>query len=231
MDLDRMRTDYRRAVLTAEELGDDPVAIRALGQGSLSLVSQHVVALWFVRRRGFAIGLLGLAMALATAGSDGRPSGRFVLCKGIDEDGIVFYTNYQSRKGRDLDAMPWAAATFWWDRLERQVRLEGPTERVPEATSDAYFASRPYGSRIGAWASPQGFEIEDRAALERRFATARERFPEDVPIPRPPFWGGYRIRPVRMEFWQGRENRAHDRIEFRRDDPDAPGWRTARLAP
>jgi pyridoxamine 5'-phosphate oxidase len=218
MDLDRMRTDYRRAVLTAEELGDDPLASLARWIDEAADEGMHEPN----------------AMALATAGADGRPSGRFVLCKGIDADGIVFYTNYQSRKGRDLDAMPWAAATFWWDRLERQVRLEGPTERLPEATSDAYFASRPYGSRIGAWASPQGFELEDRAALERRFATARERFPEGAPIPRPPFWCGYRIRPVRIEFWQGRENRAHDRIEFRRAvDGDAPAgaWRTARLAP
>lgn len=210
-----MRTSYGRDVLTEERLGDDPLA---------------ALASWLrdADREGM---IEPNAMALATADSEGRPSSRFVLCKGIDEHGIVFYTNYESRKGRELAARPWAAATFWWDRLERQVRLEGPTERLTAAASDAYFASRPHGSRVGAWASPQSREIEDRAELERRFAEAEARFPEGSDVPRPPSWGGIRIRPLRIEFWQGRENRTHDRIAFARDGVDAARWRTARLAP
>lgn len=210
-----MRTPYSRGTLSAETLGNDPLAaltewIRAAADDGMTEPN---------------------AMALATANADGHPSLRFVLCKGVDADGIVFYTNYESRKGRDLTATAWAAATFWWDRMERQVRIEGPTERLAADASDAYFASRPHGSRVGAWASPQSRELEDRAALERSFADAAARHPEGTDVPRPPFWGGYRIRPIRIEFWQGRENRTHDRIEFRRDDPAVPDWRTARLAP
>lgn len=210
-----MRTSYGRDVLSEERMGDDPLA---------------ALATWLrdADREGM---IEPNAMALATADGDGRPSLRFVLCKGIDGDGIVFYTNYESRKGEELAARPWAAATFWWDRLERQVRLEGPTERLPEAASDAYFASRPHGSRVGAWASPQSRELAGRAELERRFAAANARFPEGTELPRPPFWGGVRLRPLRIEFWQGRENRTHDRIAFRRDGVEQLRWRTSRLAP
>jgi pyridoxamine 5'-phosphate oxidase len=170
-------------------------------------------------------------MALATADANGLPSVRFVLCKGVDADGIVFYTNTGSRKGEEIAATGRAAATFWWDRLERQVRLEGPTGEIPGEASDAYFASRPHGSRIAAWASPQSRELADRAELERRFADAAARHPVGSEVPRPPFWGGYRLRPLRIEFWQGRESRTHDRIVFTREHVEATTWTTVRLAP
>jgi len=166
------------------------------------------------------------AMTLATAGADGRPAARIVLLKGADERGFAFFTNYLSRKGRELDARPWASLLFFWQPLERQVRIEGPVERLPAADSDAYFASRPAGSRLGAWASPQSEPIT-REDLEAREADARARYGEN--IPRPPHWGGYRVLPETFEFWQGRPSRLHDRLSYRRG-PDG-AWRIVRLAP
>jgi pyridoxamine 5'-phosphate oxidase len=168
------------------------------------------------------------AMALATVAADGAPSVRFVLHKGIDDDGVRFFTNYESRKGRELAGDPRAAIAIHWQPLNRQVRMEGVTERLPAAASDAYYASRERGSRIGAWASPQSREIPSREWLEERVAEADARYPgEDVP--RPPYWGGYLLRPTAVELWQGRPNRLHDRRRFVRGDDGA--WSEARLAP
>jgi pyridoxamine 5'-phosphate oxidase len=168
------------------------------------------------------------AMALATASPDGMPSVRIVLLKGIDSRGLRFFTNYGSRKGRELDANPRAAVTIHWATMHRAVRAEGAVERLTEEESDAYFASRGRESRLGAWASRQGTPIPDRAILEAAFADADARYPgEDVP--RPEYWGGYRLVPDAVELWQGRPNRLHDREHFLRTDDG--GWRSERLSP
>jgi pyridoxamine 5'-phosphate oxidase len=166
------------------------------------------------------------AMTLATVGADGRPSTRIVLIKGFDERGIVWYTNYLSRKGRELAVHPHAALQFHWVELERVVRIEGEVQRVDEAESDAYYATRPLDSRIGAWASPQSEVISSRAVLVANAAKAGARFL--LSPPRPPHWGGYRLAPESWEFWQGRKSRLHDRLRYRRD---AGAWIMERLAP
>ncbi len=167
------------------------------------------------------------AMVLATATERGVPSARTVLLKGLDGGGFVFFTNYESRKGRELRENPFAALVFYWDALGRQVRVEGNVERIADAESDAYFRTRPLASRIGAWASPQSEAIESREALERRVAELAARFP-GAEVPRPPFWGGFRLVPEALEFWQHRESRLHDRIRYRRRGTD---WTIERLAP
>ena len=169
------------------------------------------------------------AMTLSTATPDGRPSARIVLLRGFDARGFCFFTNYDSHKGRELTANPHAALTFHWADLERQIRIEGRVERTTAAESDEYFRTRPSTSRIGAWSSPQSQVIPDRATLESLFARFRAEHPDDASIPRPPNWGGFRLIPERIEFWQGRPSRLHDRLVFRADPRG--GWRLERLAP
>ncbi|HEX4806984.1 MAG TPA: pyridoxamine 5'-phosphate oxidase [Conexibacter sp.] len=168
------------------------------------------------------------AMTLATATADGRPSARAVLLKGIDARGFVFYTNYESRKGRELDANPHAALVLLWLPLDRQVRVTGSVARLDPEESDAYFATRPRGSQLGAWASEQSRPLADRAELEERWRALDQRY-GGAAVPRPPHWGGYRVEPDEIELWQGRANRLHDRFRYTR----AAGgdWRHARLQP
>lgn len=168
------------------------------------------------------------AMTLATSTLDGRPSARLVLLKGVDEHGFVFFTNYQSRKARELDSNFQAALVFYWPQLERQVRVEGKVERTSAAESDAYFKTRPRESQIGAAASPQSEVIESREALQEK-ADELEKFYEGREVERPKHWGGYRLRPERIEFWKGRTGRLHDRISYERQPNDS--WTISRLAP
>ena len=167
-------------------------------------------------------------MTLATAGADGRPSARIVLLRKLDERGFCFFTNYESRKGQELAENPWAALLFWWGRLERQVRLEGKVERLTEAESDAYYQSRPLGSRLGAWASAQSEVIPNRQVLEDKLATLESEYAEQEP-PRPAFWGGYRLVPTVFEFWQGGPHRLHDRLRYLHQSDGE--WQIDRLAP
>ena len=196
------------------ELGDlDPDPIVQFGRWMEDALEEHL--------------LLPNTMTLATAGADGRPSARMVLLKGFDHRGFVFYTNYDSRKSRELAANPAAALVFYWSRLERQVRVEGRVEKVPDDESDEYFASRPLESRIGAWASRQSAALAGRAELEERVAELERRY-AGGDVPRPPHWGGWLVRPDAIELWQGRPNRLHDRFLYtRRGD----AWERARLYP
>jgi len=211
LDLAALRTEYKRASLDERDVAADPF---------------EQFARWFAAARASQVPEPN-AMSLCTVDAHGRPSARIVLLKEVDARGFVFYTNHDSRKGREIAAHPAAALLFFWPELERQVRIEGDIEVVDAATADAYFRSRPRASRIGAWASPQSQALPDRASLEQRFADADRRFAGDD-VPRPPQWGGYRVVPVAFEFWQGRPSRLHDRIAY---SQETPGWRTRRLAP
>jgi pyridoxamine 5'-phosphate oxidase len=211
-DLARMRSEYARDGLDEGAAGDDPVALFARWLDDAVAAGVHEPN----------------AMALATATPDGRPSSRIVLLKGFDARGLVFFTGYGSRKGRELAANPFAAATMLWHPLQRQVRVEGRVTQVPAAESDAYFASRPRGSQVGAVASPQSQPIDDRAVLDQRVAQAEQEF-AGRDVERPATWGGYRLAIESIEFWQGRVGRLHDRLCFTRTSGDV--WVRERLAP
>jgi len=197
--------------LTEADAGTDPLAL---------------FDRWFRDARQAGL-YLPESMALATAGADGRPSVRQVLLKGFDESGFVFYTNYDSRKGVEIAENPYAALAIHWPILQRQVRIKGPVGKVSPEESEAYFATRPRGSRIGAWASDQSAVLPNRQELERRFRKTQERFGSGE-VPLPPFWGGYRVTPETIEFWQGRANRLHDRLRFTRTGAE---WTVDRLYP
>lgn len=181
---------------------------------------------WFADAEGADI-LEPTAMVLATVDAGGQPSARVVLFKGWYEGGLCFYTNYASRKGEALAANPLAAATFWWDRIERSVRFEGRVQKLPESVSEQYFHTRPRGSQIGAWTSQQSQVVDSRESLDARLAETERRYAE-AEVPLPPHWGGYALVPERVEFWQGRLNRLHDRLCYRRQ---GGVWRLERLEP
>lgn len=172
------------------------------------------------------------AMVVATVSAECRPSARVVLLKGVDERGFVFYTNYDSRKAQDIDANPAVSLLFPWQELQRQVRVEGTASRVSQEESEAYFASRPRESQLGAWASPQSRVVASRSALDERYGGVLAQFADVDDVPLPPYWGGFRVEPELVEFWQGRKGRMHDRLVYRRaaEDPSAP-WTVDRLAP
>ena len=183
---------------------------------------------WFEEARARCTVPNSHAMALSTVDAEGRPSCRMVLRKGFDARGPVFYTNRESRKGVELDASQCASLLFFWDELERQIRIEGPIEVVSDEEADAYFASRPRGSQIGAWASDQSRACPDRATMEARLKEVESRY-EGQPVPRPPHWIGYRVRPRSIEFWQGGEFRIHDRVVYTAQEDGS--WSTERLWP
>ncbi len=212
MDVSGLREEYGRGGLDLPDLAADPIEMfeRWLRQAVEAGVHEPN------------------AMVLSTATPEGGPSSRMVLLKGVGSDGFVFYTNHASRKGAELAANPRCALLFPWHPLERQVRVEGAASVIPEGEVEAYFRSRPRGAQLGAWASDQSRPVASRSALAASYARVQERFGDVGPVPVPPEWGGYRVRPEVVEFWQGRPSRMHDRLVYRRDDD---GWTTERLAP
>jgi pyridoxamine 5'-phosphate oxidase len=208
--LAHLRKEYTRETLDESQVDRDPFA-------QFGLWMEEAIR---------AQALEPTAMTLSTIDARGRPSGRIVLLKGADPNGFVFFTNYESRKGRDLAAHPVAALTFLWKELERQLRIEGRVQKVSQEESRAYYDTRPLGSRIGAWASPQSEAIESRAWLEQRWDASTREHGDKPPLP--PHWGGYRVLPDHFEFWQGRASRLHDRIAY---DRVGGAWKISRLAP
>ena len=211
-DLASIRNDYLQ-----KSLSKNDVAVNPLDQ------FEH----WFEEATAAEINE-PTAMNLSTVSENGRPSGRIVLLKGINDSSFQFYTNYESQKAHDLALNPFAALTFFWPELERQIRIEGKVEKLSESTSESYFSSRPWESQIGAWASPQSQVIEDRDILEENFQKVKEKY-EGREVPRPSNWGGYQLVPDRFEFWQGRSSRLHDRIIYRLSNDGE--WIIERLAP
>jgi len=207
-----IRQDYSLADLNEEVAGDNPIAFfhKWFDEGILAKISEVN------------------AMTLATVDQHGKPHARIVLLKGVEQGAFVFFTNYLSAKGHQIGAQSHVSLLFFWKELERQVRIEGIAEMLDEAESTAYFNSRPFMSRVGAWASPQSTPIEGRAQLERLFEECRQRFAGGE-VPCPPHWGGYRLEPETIEFWQGRRSRLHDRFRFTRSG--GGGWEVQRLAP
>lgn len=212
-DIAQLRRDYARARLDEADVSHDPFV---------------EFARWFAEAQEARVPE-PTAMTLATATSDGHPAARIVLLKEFDPRGFVFFTDYRSRKGLELEANPRAALVFWWGELERQIRITGGVALASHEESERYFTSRPLGSRIGAWASHQSRVIPGRAALEGDVKEVEARFPDGA-VPLPPHWGGYRVVPDTIEFWQGRENRLHDRIRYVRET-GPHGWRIERLSP
>ncbi len=211
-DLDAMRRQYALAGLAEEDLAADPIT---------------QFARWFAEAEQVAM-VEPNAMVLSTADAEGRPSSRTVLLKGLDERGFVFFTNYGSRKGVELAANPNAALLFPWHSIDRQVMITGSVERTGRDETAAYFRTRPHGSQLGAWASEQSSPVASREVLEQRFAELVTRYPEGEGVPVPPFWGGYRVVPRTVEFWQGRLNRLHDRLRY---TATPSGWEVERLCP
>jgi pyridoxamine 5'-phosphate oxidase len=205
------RVDYEGLHLARPDVGPDPI---------------EQVRAWLAAARETGI-YEPEAMTLATVDAGGRPRARYVLLRGLDERGFCFFTNYRSAKARELEANPNAALTFGWLQVHRSVRVEGSSERLPEAESDAYFAGRPRAARISAWASPQSEAISSREELERAAAAIEQRF-AGTEVPRPPHWGGFLVRPAQIELWLGRSGRLHDRLRYIRA---GEGWRIERLAP
>lgn len=211
MDISRLRTDYTQNVLEEKDLDSDPwVQFENWLEAAIAanLPEPH-------------------GMTLCTVGEKGRPSSRVVLLRGLSPQGLVFYTNYRSRKGQELEQHPWACLNFWWPQLERQVRVEGRVQKVAPEQSDAYFASRPYESQVASAASPQSTEIPSRAILEEQITELRREYPDAVP--RPAHWGGFCLVPDYFEFWQGRKARLHDRLAYTVQTDGS--WKVARLAP
>ncbi|MEK6337488.1 MAG: pyridoxamine 5'-phosphate oxidase [Acidobacteriota bacterium] len=200
----------------------------ALSKSSLDANPIRQFQSWFEEARARGVSEQdATSMTLATATSDGTPDARIVLLKSFDDSGFVFYTNYQSRKGRELSESPRACLLFYWASLWRQVRIEGTVEKISEAESDAYFQSRPLGSQLGAWASNQSEVVATRESLEARYDELQKRFGDNVP--RPPHWGGYRVNPTAIEFWQGQDNRLHDRLRYKLGQDG--NWTIERLGP
>jgi pyridoxamine 5'-phosphate oxidase len=211
-NLANIRKDYKKATLDVKHVDQNPV---------------RQFEKWFGEALQSEV-LEPNAMNLSTVNGDGKPSARIVLLKGLENNRFIFYTNYQSKKGRELDNNPACALTFFWPELERQVRVEGIASRVDAAVSDVYFKSRPRASQIGAWASPQSIFIENRMILEQRFCEIEKKFEGQPVLPRPHQWGGYEIEPFQIEFWQGGSGRLHDRIQYVKVDGI---WKIFRLAP
>lgn len=215
VDLAALREEYARGGLSEEDLAEDPVSMFDQWMAQAVQAGLHEPN----------------ALVVSTVSSSGLPSSRMVLLKGVSADGFVFFTNLDSRKGHELKQNAACALLFPWHPLERQIRIEGRARLLPRADVDDYFARRPRGSRVGAWASPQSQVVDGRAELDRRYDQMLERFGQDGPVPVPEHWGGFLVVPDAIEFWQGRPGRMHDRLVYRRTEGEATGWSTERLAP